>query len=164
MSEHRRIVLVVAAARNNVIGRDGGLPWRLPNDLKHFKAVTMGHPIVMGRRTWDELGRSPLPGRDNVVLTRDKAFDSAGCTVLHTPEAVREHFPESDLMIVGGGQVYRLFLDVADTIERTVVHADVEGDTTFPQIPYGWTRVWFEDHAADDRHEHAFTFERWTRD
>ena len=163
MSVSRRIVLVVAAAENGVIGRGGGMPWRLPDDLKHFKAVTLGHPIIMGRRTWEELGCKPLPGRRNIVLTRNVDFASAGCDVAGSPEAALAMTDHADVMIVGGGQVYRLFMDRANVVERTVVHAQVDGDTTFPSLDDRWTRDWREAHEADDRHAHAFTFERWIR-
>ena len=163
MSGSRRIVLVVAAAENGVIGLDGAMPWRLPDDLKHFKAVTLGHPIIMGRRTWEELGCTPLPGRRNIVLTRNADFAGEGCDIAASPEAALAMTGDADVMIVGGGQVYRLFMDQANVVERTVVHAQIDGDTMFPSLDEGWTREWCEAHDADDRHAHAFTFERWIR-
>ena len=163
MSDACRIVLVVAAAENGVIGRDGGMPWHLPKDLKHFKSVTLGHPIIMGRRTWDDLCVKPLPGRRNIVLTRDADFSDEGCEVAASPEAALALIERGDVMVVGGGQVYRLFMDRASVVERTVVHAQVQGDTTFPSLDEGWTKASFEAHDADERHAHAFTFERWVR-
>ncbi len=109
-----RLELVVAVARNGVIGRDNGLPWRLPADLAHFKRVTLGHPILMGRRTWDSIGR-PLPGRQNIVLTRDPAFRAAGATVVHSLAAARAAAAGAErLMVIGGAELYRACLGEAD--------------------------------------------------
>jgi dihydrofolate reductase len=166
MSDARKIVMVVAAAENGVIGLDGGMPWRLPDDLKHFKAITMGHPIIMGRRTWEEIGCTPLPGRRNIVLTRNTTFQAQGAEVAHTPEAaiaIALRHEDGDIMIVGGGVVYRLFLDQANIIERTRVHTSIEGDTTFPELDDSWSCESTISHLADDRHAQAFTFERLVR-
>jgi dihydrofolate reductase len=159
----RRIVLVVAADEHDVIGRDGGMPWRLPDDLKHFKSITSGYPIVMGRRTWDELGGTPLPKRHNIVLTRDTSMEADGCTVVHEPKDALEAAGVGDVMIIGGGQVYRLFLDQATHVELTRVHARVDGDTTFPKLDDAWTLESTTRHETDDQHDYAFTFERWKR-
>ena len=163
MIESRRIVLVVAADEHGVIGRDGAMPWRLPDDLKHFKSVTSGYPIVMGRRTWDEIGGKPLPNRHNIVLTRNAAMVSDGCTVVHKPAEALEAAGSGDVMIIGGGQVYRLFLQQATDVELTRVHTTVDGDTTFPQLSDAWTLQSTSRHEADAQHQFAFSFERWTR-
>lgn len=166
MGTSPRIVLVAAAAENDVIGRDGGMPWHLPDDLRHFKSITVGKPVVMGRRTWDQLGGSPLPDRRNIVLTRDTSFASPGATVVHSVEDAIAQALEggsSEVMIIGGGEVYRLFMAKADCIELTRVHAIVDGDVTFPSIGEEWTCRTRDLHEADDRHAHSFTFEQWAR-
>jgi len=155
---------VVAAARNGVIGRDGGLPWRLPADLQHFKRLTLGHPVLMGRRTWESLGR-PLPGRTNLVLTRAEGYVAPGATVVHSlDEALAVAGPVPVLMVIGGAELYRQCLPRAAVLHLTEVHADVEGDTRFP----AWDRAafretWREEHAPDDRHAHAYAFVRYER-
>jgi dihydrofolate reductase len=127
------ITLVAALSRNRVIGREGGLPWKLPEDLRRFKALTLGKPIVMGRKTLLSMGR-PLPGRDNIVLTRDAAFDALGCEITHTLDealaAARAHGPE--VMVIGGAEVFAAALPLADAMVLTEVDAEVEGDVYFP--------------------------------
>lgn len=171
------IVLVVAASENNTIGKDGGLPWSLPDDLKHFKRTTLGRPVVMGRKTFDEIGRKPLPGRPNLVIsaTLDPAEIEHDAVSVHRslPDAIdharalidpRDADAPSEICIIGGGQIYRQALPIAHRIVLTRVHAEVEGDTTFPEIPpHIWTLDTAEHHEADDRHAHAFTFEWWSR-
>jgi len=174
------IVLVVAASENNTIGKDGGLPWTLPDDLKHFKRTTIGRPVVMGRKTFDEIGRKPLPGRPNLVIssTLDPSEVDSDRVTIHKslPDAIdhaRELVNQSiaddsettpEICIIGGGQIYRQALPIANHIVLTRVHADIEGDTTFPYIPvHIWTLDRAEHHAADDKHAHAFTFEWWSR-
>lgn len=159
-----RISLIVAAAANNVIGADGGLPWHLPNDFKYFKRVTMGKPIVMGRRTWESIGR-PLPGRQNIVLTRDGTFVAPGATVVTSADAAIAAAGDSgELMVIGGGQVYALFLDKAERIYLTRVATDADGDTVFPEFDDRcWQLVSREQHAADDRHAFEFEFRVYER-
>jgi dihydrofolate reductase len=158
------ISLVVAASTNNVIGSDGGLPWHLPDDLRHFKRLTTGNPIVMGRRTFESIGR-PLPDRRNIVMTRDPDYVAPDCDVVSSVREALELVEDADeVMIIGGGQVYRDFLPHADRIYLTRVQADVEGDTYFPDIDEaGWRLVSSEPHAADEKHAYAFdviVFER----
>ncbi len=159
-----RITLVVAAARNGVIGRDGELPWRLPNDLKEFKRLTMGKPVVMGRKTWDSIGR-PLPGRHNVVISRTEGLGLEGATVVASPEAALELLSdEAEIMVIGGGAIYRAFLDQASRIYLTEVDADVDGDTTFPAFdPVDWVETSATSHPADDRHAVGYTFKQLDR-
>ncbi len=139
MSEPK-IVLVVAAALNGVIGRDGDLPWRLPSDLKRFKQVTIGKPVVMGRRTYQSIGK-PLPGRPNIVVTRDTAFRPDGVIVARSLDealvyARREAqaLGVDQICIIGGGDIYRQTIATADVVYLTQVQAEVEGDTRFPMI------------------------------
>jgi len=135
-----QLILVVAYARNRVIGRDNALPWRLRGDLAHFKRTTLGHPIVMGRKTWESLGR-PLPGRRNIVITRDPAYAAEGATVVHTLEdALAAAGDAARVFVIGGAQIYAATLDRADTIIATEVHADVPGDAWFPLLPAGQWR------------------------
>ena len=158
------ISLIVAASDNGVIGVDGELPWRLPADLQHFKSVTMGKPIVMGRKTWDSLGR-PLPGRQNIVITRQPGFEAGGCDVVPYPAKALTVADDADeVMIIGGGQIYAMFLRRADRVYLTRVHTDVEGDAVFPDLDGElWERVSADRHEADDANEHAFTFEVYER-
>ena len=146
---------VVARADNGVIGRDGGLPWRLPADLRHFKRLTVGKPVVMGRRTFDSIGK-PLPGRHNIVLTRDPAWRADGVTVvLNLAEAVaaaglQQGARPDEVMIIGGAAVYAEALPSARRVYLTEVHAAPDGDTALPAFdPAVWTEMARADHGAD---------------
>jgi dihydrofolate reductase len=154
-----RLELVVAAARNGVIGRDNGLPWRLPADLAHFKRVTLGQPILMGRRTWESIGR-PLPGRQNIVLTRDPSFRAEGASVVHSLAEARAAAGGAErLMVIGGAELYRACLAEAAVLHLTEVDAEVEGDARFPAWRRDeWEEVWRESHPADERHAYAYSF------
>lgn len=131
-----QIVLVVAMAQNRVIGVDGDLPWKISADLKHFKAVTMGHPVIMGRKTYESIGK-PLPGRDNIVITRNDAFAADGIERVSSIEDALDLCRSRNAekaMIIGGGQIYAETINLADVIELTEVHAEIKGDTVFPEI------------------------------
>ena len=158
------ISIIVAASSNGVIGVQGELPWRLPADLKRFKEVTMGKPIVMGRLTWESIGR-PLPGRQNIVITRQADFAAEGADVVTTPaDALRAAGDVEEVMIIGGGQVYDLFLPKATRVYLTRVAAEVEGDAWFPELDESvWGLVQTEPHAADEKNEYAFEFQTWER-
>lgn len=144
------IAIVIARAENGVIGKDGGLPWHLPDDLRRFKALTLGTSMVMGRRTFDGLGRL-LPGRQHIVLTRDPAWAAQGADVARdVPEALALA-REPRISVIGGAEIVRLFLPVADRVELTEVHARVEGDTVLPPFdPMHWREAARETHAAED--------------
>jgi dihydrofolate reductase len=160
MSPRRPLIsLVVAMARNRVIGRGNALPWRLPEDLKRFKALTMGKPILMGRRTYESIGK-PLPGRTNIVLTRDRNWSAPGThTVSSVAEAIERANDASELAVIGGAEVYRLVLPFADRIHLTQVEADVEGDTWFPAIDSAaWESRSEGRHPADERNAYAMEF------
>lgn len=132
------IVFYVARADNGVIGRDGALPWKLPGDLKRFKAMTMGKPMVMGRKTFDSFP-APLPGRRHIVLTRDARWHADGAeTASSVEEAIEAAGDVAEIAVIGGAQIYALFLDRADRIELTEVHRTVEGDTRMPSLGDGW--------------------------
>lgn len=155
------IVLVVAVSENRVIGRDGDLPWKISADLKHFKNVTMGYPVVMGRRTWESLPY-PLPGRRNIVITRnpDAVFEGADTvtTISGALDLCRGDGAEK-AMIIGGGQIYAEIIRDADVIELTEVHAEIEGDTLFPEIdPAEWQETRRERHPPETDGGPAFSF------
>ena len=158
------ISIIVAASTNNVIGREGDLPWKLSDDLKRFKRLTMGKPIVMGRRTWDSIGR-PLPGRQNIVLTGQAGFNAPGCDVVTSPaEALAAAANANEIMIIGGSQVYALFLPKASRLYLTRVHAEIDGDAYFPDIDAGqWRLVDSEAHEPDDVNQFAYEFRTYER-
>jgi dihydrofolate reductase len=155
------VSLIVAVSANGVIGRDGGLPWYLPADLKHFKRTTMGHHLIVGRRTWEEVGK-PLPGRTMVVVTRSRRFAPDGAQVAHSVEQALELAAEDDEPFIGGGsQIYRIALarDLVDRVHLTRIHAEVEGDTFLPDIDFGgWELVSEEHHEADEKNEFDYSF------
>lgn len=154
-----RIAFVVALDRNRVIGRDGALPWRLPDDMKHVREITMGKPLIMGRRTYESIGRA-LPGRTSIVLTREASFHAGGVLVAHTPEeALRLAGDVPEVVVFGGAQIFRAFLPRADRIYLTEVDAEVRGDTFFPEIdPAEWRESERVEHGRDERHPFAFRF------
>ncbi len=153
------VSIVVAAAENNVIGRGNDLPWRLPDDLKRFKSLTIGKPIVMGRKTHESIGR-PLPERKNIVISRQVGFVAEGCTTVSSlDEALAAAGDVPEVMVIGGAEIFREALPRADQLYFTRIHADVPGDTHFPDIVMeDWTELESDYHPADDRHAFAFTF------
>lgn len=157
------VALIVAVAENGVIGRDGRLPWSLPDDLKHFKQVTMGHTLVMGRKTYQSIGRA-LPGRRSIVLSRDPTFAAAGITrVGDLPSAIAAA-GDDDVFVIGGASVYRDALPLTDRLYITRVRATVAGDVTFPPLDRAqWDLAERTEHARDARHAHAFAIERYER-
>ena len=156
--------LVVAMSRNGVIGRNNQLPWRLPADLAFFKRTTMGHPVIMGRRTYESIGK-PLPGRLNIVVTHRKDFAAPGCTVVHSmDEAYRAAGSAPEVSIIGGSAIFEEALPSADTVYLTEVDADVEGDVFFPSFDRSRFReAELERHAADERHAFPFRILRLDR-
>ena len=153
------LTIVVAAAENRVIGRNNQLPWRLPDDLKRFKEVTLGKPVVMGRKTYDSIGK-PLPGRTNIVVTRQSGLAIAGCVVVGSlDEALIAAQDAREVMLIGGAQLYQSALPNVGRVELTRVHAAVDGDTLFPVLdPTQWRETLVATHPADERHAHAFSF------
>lgn len=150
------IQLVVAYADNRVIGRNNTLPWRLPSDLAHFKQVTMGCPIVMGRNTWDSLGR-PLPGRPNLVISRNPDLQPAGATVYASlDKALAACHDSNRVCIIGGQQLFDLGLQIADEIVATEIHAEIEGDTFFPPLKAG---IWQEKSRQPQAPENGLAFD-----
>lgn len=159
-----RISLIVASSANHVIGVRGELPWHLPNDFKYFKETTLGKPIVMGRRTWDSIGRA-LPGRLNIVMTRQADFAADGAICARSPEQAMEHAGEADeLMIIGGGEIYSRFMPLATRIYLTRVNTELDGDTFFePLDTSSWSLRSSEAHIADERHAFDYEFRVYDR-
>jgi dihydrofolate reductase len=156
-----RIAFVVAYDRNRVIGKGGTLPWRLPDDMKHVRAVTVGKPVIMGRRTYESFPKRPLPDRTNIVLTRDPAFKAEGALVARTAdEALKLAGDAPETIVFGGAAVFKEFMPMIDRVYLTEVDADVkDGDTFFPPWgPIDFTVVENVPHAADDRHPYSFRF------
>jgi len=153
------ISLIVAVATNGVIGSDGDLPWHLPDDLRNFKRLTTGKPIIMGRKTFESIGRA-LPGRRNIVITRDSGYVAADCEVVTSPQEAIELVSTADeVMVIGGGQIYAGFLPLADRVYLTRVHADVAGDATFPAFGDDeWRLAASAGHEVDAEHCYAFDF------
>ncbi len=164
MKGRRPISLVVAMARNGVIGDANTLPWHLPADLRHFRETTMGRPIVMGRRTAESIGRA-LPGRDNLVVThRPETLSIAGMRPFPSLEAALAACPDSEIMIIGGASLYAQALPIADRIHRTLIDAEIPGDTRFPSFDEEqWRLVEREPHAADAANPYPYTFELLVR-
>jgi dihydrofolate reductase len=153
------VSIIVATDERGAIGRDGGLPWRLPDDLRRFKALTMGKPIVMGRKTWDSIGK-PLPGRHNIVVTRAAGLSIEGATVVNSLDAaIAAAGDVPEICIIGGAEIYRLALPRTDVIHLTRVHATVTADTYFPDLVAGdWDEEVLEERAADERHALPFSY------
>jgi len=148
------VAIIVAVAENGVIGRDNALPWRLPGDLRHFKRITMGKPVIMGRKTWESIGR-PLPGRTNIVISRNPAFAAEGAKVVTSLEealalAGRIADRAGEAVVIGGAEIYRAALPQADRLYITEVHAEVEGDARLPAIDWNqWREASREYHAGE---------------
>ncbi|PZQ16909.1 MAG: diacylglycerol kinase [Ancylobacter novellus] len=159
------VVLVAAVASNGVIGRDNGLPWRLSSDLKRFKEVTIGKPLIVGRKNHEAIGR-PLPGRETIVMTRDRAFREPGVHVAHDvadalglAEAMAEEMGADEIICAGGGEIYQLLMPKASRMRLTEVDAEPEGDVFFPKWDASrWKETFREEHGPGPRDDHAFTF------
>jgi dihydrofolate reductase len=164
------LVLIAAVARNGVIGRDNDLPFRLPTDLKHFKALTLGHPVLMGRATFESIGR-PLPGRPNIIVSGDSDFRAEGCEVYHDLDTavdrgkmLADGLGKSALFVIGGGQIYMQTIDEADRLEITHVALDADGATRFPTIdPSQWSKTVEENVPAGPKDEADMVFTTYRR-
>lgn len=154
-----RIRLVVAVAQNGVIGRDGGMPWRLSTDMKRFKATTMGKPVIMGRKTWESFPRRPLPGRHNIIVTRDRAYRAQEATAvasLGAGLALARAEGAAEACVIGGGEIYAAALPLADLLDVTHIMARIAGDTFFPPVdPAVWRVVSSQELPAGDKDSHA---------
>ncbi len=153
--------LIVAASENGVIGKDNDLPWHLPADLKHFKKITSGHCIIMGRNTYESIGR-PLPKRTNIVISSNRSLEIEGCYVVHdVNEAIEltEQHETEEAFIIGGATLYKSCLDQAEKIYLTRVHTEIQGDTYFPEIDMdNWKVISEEYHEKDEKHLYSFSF------
>lgn len=158
------IILIAAAAENNALGKDNQLLWHLPDDFKRFKQVTTGHHIVMGRKTFESFPK-PLPNRTHVIISRQQYDAPEGCIVVDSLEKAIAACPENeDIFIIGGGEIYKLAMPVADKIDLTRVHTTKDADTFFPEInTEDWQLVSSEFHPKDDRHAYDFSFEQFIR-
>jgi dihydrofolate reductase len=160
-----KLALIWAMSRNRVIGRNNALPWHLSEDLRYFKRVTMGKPIIMGRKTWESIGR-PLPGRTNIVITRDQNFQAGGARVVHSlDDALRlaEHVGviegAEEVIVIGGAEIYALALPKAERLYLTQVHAEVEGDAWFPEFDLSqWQELSREEFKAEGPNPYPYSF------
>ena len=154
-----RVSLIAAVAENGIIGRNNALPWHLPADLKHFRRLTTGHPIITGRRNYESIGR-PLPDRTNIVLTHRRGYVAPGCVVVHSlADAFAAARGASEAFVMGGAEIYTQTLPHAGRLYLTHVHAEIDGDTRFPEVDWAqWREVERERHEADERHRFAYSF------
>jgi len=154
-----RITLIAAMAANRAIGIDNRLPWRLPADQRRFKALTMGHPMIMGRRTFDSIGGLPLPGRPTIVVTRDPAWSAAGVEVAHSVDEALDRAQGDEVFVAGGEEIFRLALKRADRIQLTRIDKDFPGDTFFPEFDEDdWEIVEREDHEPTAETPFSYSF------
>ena len=159
------LTLIAATSTNNALGKDNQLVWHLPDDFKRFKNLTSGHYIIMGRKTFESFPK-PLPNRTHVIITRQKNYEvPEGCIVVPSLEKTIEVCPKNDeVFIIGGGEIYKQFIDIADKVELTRVHTEVEADTFFPEIDSEkWKVVFEEHHSKDEKHAFDFTFITYMR-
>ncbi len=160
------ITLVVAASQNNAIGKDNQLLWHLPKDMRFFKNTTWALPILMGRKTFESMGSRLLPGRLNIILTKQLGLSIEGAIVVNTMEAaiaIAQKEDYKELMVIGGGQIYEMALPIANKIWLTRVHTQIDGDTFFPLLDEDWEKISTETNLADEKHAFDFDFECWQR-
>ena len=159
-----KITLIVAAAENNVIGKNNQMPWHLPNDFKYFKKNTLEHSVVMGRKTYESIGK-PLPDRRNIILTRDLKYSNEEVDVANSIQEIINYCrDEREIFIIGGAEVYKQTLPLADKVLMTRVHTTVDGDAVFPELmDHDWKLVSTEKHEKDDKHTFDYTFEVWEK-
>lgn len=150
------IKIIVAMSKNRVIGNNNELIWKLSSDLKRFKDITAGHPIVMGRKTYESIGR-PLPNRRNIIITRNLEYQVDGCEVVSSLEEALL-LTNNDCFIIGGGEIYNQSIELADRIYLTLVHKNLEGDTTFPELGKEWAIIERKDFEADEHNEYNYSF------
>src|SRR3989344_1232938 len=155
----RKISIIVAIDENGLIGRRNGLPWKLPADLKHFKTLTSGHTVIMGRKTYDSIGK-PLPNRTNIVVSKSDDLQIDGCITVKSPEeALKASLENQEIFVIGGAEIYRQFLPLAQTIYMTEIHNKFDGDIFFPTIDYDeWKEKERQDFEADDKNPYKYSF------
>lgn len=156
--------MIAAMANNRIIGADNDMPWHLPADLKHFKAVTLGKPVIMGRKTYESIGKA-LPGRPNIVITGNSEYSLSDATVVDSPESALEvakvlGAEANEIMVIGGGTIYQSFLNMADTLYLTFIELEVTGDTQFPDYNAAatWNEVDRQTCSPDEKNKHAYSF------
>ncbi|MFS8616279.1 MAG: dihydrofolate reductase [Solitalea sp.] len=156
--------ILAAKAENNAIGKNNGLIWHLPADLRHFRDLTTGSTVIMGRKTFESIGKA-LPNRDNIVITRQTDYQAPGCEVVHSlEEAVQISSQEENVFIIGGGEIYRQAMELVGTLYITEVHGTFDGDTYFPEInPQIWEETFREDHQANEKNPYDFSFVTYQR-
>ena len=155
----RKISIIVAIDENGLIGKRNGLPWKLPADLKHFKTLTSGHTVIMGRKTYDSIGK-PLPNRTNIVVSKSDDLQIDGCITVKSPEeALKASLENQEIFVIGGAEIYRQFLPLAQTIYMTEIHNKFDGDIFFPTIDYDeWKEKERQDFEADDMNLYKYSF------
>jgi dihydrofolate reductase len=156
-----RISAIIAMSTNRVIGKNNQLPWHLPADLKHFKKITLGKPILMGRKTYESIGR-PLPGRCNIVISRDKKFQAPGCILAHSIESaltIASEQRSEEIFIIGGALLFQETLPITQRLYLTVIHHEIQGDTYFPELNLAeWQEVKCLDHTPDKENNYSYSF------
>lgn len=152
------ISLIFGISRNHIIGQNNKLPWHIPADLAYFKRVTLGHPVVMGRKTYESIGK-PLPGRNNIIITRDESFSADGCTICRSINEVLELASDGEIFIIGGAEIYRQFMPFADKMYITFIDADVDGDTLLEDIDYrAWDLISQQPGVKDEKNPYDYKF------
>lgn len=163
MAEELTVSMIVAAAENGAIGKDGDMPWRLSADLRNFKSITLGHTIIMGRKTWDSIKRL-LPGRKTVIVTRQEGYRVEGAIVVRSLEEALSSTDDLSPFVVGGAEIYRLALPLVQKIYLTRVHASIEADTFLPAVDFGrWKKLESTRYPADAKNSHDYSFEVWEK-
>lgn len=154
-----KIIAIVALDENHAIGLNNKLPWHLPADLRHFKEVTLGKPIIMGRKTFESIGR-PLPGRKNIIVTRDKNFSAIGCDIVHSlPDAIQAASDVDEIFIIGGAQLFAEAMPLVQQLYLTIIHENFKGDTFFPPLNSAeWRETHREDHEVDEKNIYRYSF------
>ena len=158
--------IIVAIANNRVIGKDNKLPWHLPADLKYFKSVTIGHPIIMGRKTFESIGGGkPLPGRTSIIITHQLGYKAEGCVVMHSlQEAINYSKKDDESFIIGGAEIFKQALEIADKLYLTKIHHEFDGDTFFPALNLmQWKMISCEEHEPDEKNKYPYSFLKYER-
>jgi dihydrofolate reductase len=159
------ISIIAAIDENNVLGKDNKLIWHLPADLKHFKELTTGHHIIMGRKTWESIGKKPLPNRTNIVITRDKNYKAEGCTLVNSLDSALDAVKnDEEVFVVGGAEIYKQAMGKASKMYITRIHHKFEGDTFFPEIGKEWFEAINNDFEKDDKNKYDFSLCEYERD
>lgn len=153
-----------AMSENEIIGVNGGLPWHLPDELRHFKAKTIGSAVIMGRKTWESLPIQPLANRQNIVVTTNRRYEAPGAELAHSLDEALDSVAGPTAFVIGGKSLFNEALAIADRLEATIVHAHIDGDTSMPSIDWTqWSLIGEQHHPADERHEFSFTYKTFER-